>query len=126
MKAKGIWQLVAAVALGFLVLPGVVSANEGKDSGDHVDKRVEHLKEKLSLTDDQTQKVRAILESAKAANEAARAAMQQRKEQTDQQILAVLNEEQKAKYTKIQEKRKEKWQERKEKGNRGWWHKKEN
>ena len=123
MKAKAVRQLIAAVGLGLMVLPGAVWANEGKDSGDHVDKRVEHLKEKLVLTEAQAQQVRTILESAKAANEAARAAMQQRKEQTDQQILAVLNDQQKAKYAKMQEEHKKKWEERKEEGHRGWGHK---
>ncbi len=123
MKVRGIRYLVAAAALGALVLPGAVLANEGGNPAEHVSKRIEHLKEKLSLTDDQVQKVRGILESAQAANKAAWEAMQQRKEQTDQQILGVLNDEQKAKYAKMQEKRKEKWQERKEKGSHHWWHK---
>ena len=107
--------VVGMVAISLLISPGMIFA-DGKEKskgkvvaeGD-VAKRVSHLKEKLTLTDDQTQKVQTILEASQKTLQADREAMEQHKEQTTQQILAILNDKQKAQYVQMKEDRKSKW-----------------
>ena len=115
MRSHRTHRVALAVAFGLALAPGVVRAEHEDGFMKSPAKKAERLREKLSLTDEQTQQVQGILESAHESIEASQAAIKQRLEQADQEILAVLNDEQKPRYATMQEERRKKWQERKDK-----------
>ena len=92
---------IAAFALALLSAPASLSAN---GHGKSIEQKLERMKKHLNLTDDQTSKIKAILESARqqAADgksnrgdtEARREARQDLRESTQKQIMAVLTAEQ--------------------------------
>ena len=90
--------------------PAFAEHNEHKEEGSYGEKRVEKLKEKLSLSDEQTAQIQAILKESEPTQEekdAFKKKMQDRMKTTDDKISAVLTEEQRAKYAELKEKRKE-------------------
>ena len=111
MQGTRLQRLVGIIVAGLVLAPGAALAKQGESQENRINRRVESLRKELSLTDAQAQKIRAMLESSQPSAKADRAAIQQRREQTDQQILVVLNDQQKATYAKAQEERKKKWQE---------------
>lgn|GEM_PF-3227854 len=76
------------------------------------EKKLEKMTEKLSLTADQQTQIRSILESKKKE-------MEDMRRRTDEQIHAVLTEEQKKKYEDMKKEWKEKKAEWKEKQKEG-------
>ncbi len=110
MKAIKI-SVITAVALAGLVSMGQTSAiaNEGHGYEKKFSpaERVEKLKEKLSLTDEQATKLQTIFESHKPSD-AEIAAMKAKKEAFKAEINAVLTPEQAAKLKELREERKDK------------------
>jgi len=109
-------MLVVLVAL--LLVAGVSYAQ--MDSS-RVERRLERMKTDLSLTADQTVKVRAILYEASAQGQkirsehpddpdAGRQAMMKHGEATDKKIEALLTKDQKVKYDKMKEERRQRMQ----------------
>jgi Spy/CpxP family protein refolding chaperone len=87
------------------------------------EERVKQLKDSLSLSDEQTAKVKTIFEhqqqemmaareKAGDDREAMRSAMTEIRTKSDKAILEILNEKQKAKYTKMQEEQQKRMQQR--------------
>ena len=83
----------------------------------NIDKAVEHLTDKLQLSEDQTARIRDILENSRQEREKLQdlnrenlekihSAMEDLREETDSQIQGVLNEEQKAEFEKMMAERK--------------------
>lgn len=114
LKNAGSIMLVAA-----LVLAGPAAwANDG-DKGHDFDpaKKVEKMKKQLNLTDDQAAKIQAIFEKKKAekeaAREAAKKAWEESRQQTHNEISAILTEEQRVKFEENAAKMKEKHKEKK-------------
>ena len=102
---------------------GLVPAIANMQAGSYrVEEKVQQLKQRLSLTEDQTVKVRAILQAAHApagqakagASDADRQAMfqaaKERREKMNQEIKAVLTAQQQTEYDKYQEERRAQWQ----------------
>jgi Spy/CpxP family protein refolding chaperone len=94
-----------AAAAALLTSPVLAFAHESGKKGP--DRKIERLKEKLGLTDDQTAKVRAIFDDTHTK-------MQALMEQTRTQIKAVLTPEQQAKYDQMKKDWEQKREERKE------------
>jgi len=89
-----------------------VPAFAGEGKGEMFEKKLEKMTEKLSLTADQQTQIRSILESKKKE-------MEDMRRRTDEQIHAVLTEEQKKKYEDMKKEWKEKKAEWKEKQKEG-------
>jgi len=81
-----------------------------------IDKQVQNLKDRLTLNDEQTTKIRNILEEANSEREklfelnkddrdAMRSAMRDLRDETDRQTKQVLTDDQKAEYEKMKEER---------------------
>ncbi len=114
MARTRVQHLAGMVAVGMLLAPGLAWAWGKENPEEAITHRMERMTKRLSLTSDQAQKVRAILESAHATMEADHKVMQQHREQASQQVLAVLNDQQKAQYAKMKEARKEKREEKRD------------
>jgi len=84
--------------------PGSTTTNNGTTcpKPGHGGKRLEHMKEALGLSDDQVAKIKAIFESRKGQPHDAAA-----REQTEQEINAVLTPDQQAKWAQIRAEHKE-------------------
>ena len=67
--------------------------------------RVEKIKEHLELSDEQAQKIEAILNEARGQGEVDRSQMRQRRREVHEKIQSVLTEEQKAKAARQREER---------------------
>ncbi len=104
-----------AVLIFFFLLGQTIMAQPPADT----DKRLEHLKDRLALNDDQTAQIRDILERADAERdrlrelneqnrEKTRSAMQDLRDETDQQIDSVLTADQKTEYEKMKKELREK------------------
>lgn len=130
LKRPALYICAIAVAASslFTVQDATAGGRNGKRAS--VEKRVEHLDKKLSLTDDQKQKITAILAEADKQMEASReATKEERKKQREawkaqrdaisSQIADVLTPEQKATYDTMkaeqQDRMKERMEKRKEK-----------
>jgi Spy/CpxP family protein refolding chaperone len=90
----------------------VRAEGDGKHTGKtRTERHFEGLKKKLSLTDDQAIKVKAILSQSKEQRETAQKEAMDRlkkiEDDADQKISGVLNEEQKKKFAAMREKREE-------------------
>lgn len=99
-------SLVIALAL-FVSVPAFANEGGWDGKGNYGEKKVERLKEKLSLNDAQAAQIKAILDSKKEQ-------MIALKKQTHDQINAVLTPEQRQKYEAMKKEFKEKHKERKE------------
>ena len=115
MRVQWVYGLIGIVAVGIVLAPGGVAA-AAKGKAPSIDARVENLKKRLSLSEQQAQQIRGILESSRPSEGADRPAIREHRKQTNQQILAVLNEEQKTKYTRWQRGRLNKMKTRQQKG----------
>ena len=109
---KKLTTMVLALAL-FASAPAFANGDKTCDTKDGVKgnwetKKIDRMKEKLTLTDDQVAKIQAIHEAQKAKFEALRA-------DTEAQVAAVLTPEQKAKHDEMKKEWKEKRKEHKEK-----------
>jgi periplasmic protein CpxP/Spy len=79
--------------------------------------RIKVLKEKLNLTDAQSAKIEQILvkssdemKKLRSGDNPDRSEMKRIRDESNQQIMSVLNDSQKAAFTKMQEERKNRWQ----------------
>jgi Spy/CpxP family protein refolding chaperone len=118
-KRCGVWQLVSVLALALLVQ----ATSPAQPRRLSPEERTAELKKELSLTEEQAAKVKSIFEQhdkevrklfeASGGDRAAmREAMQQKVKQTDEKILALLNPEQKAKYTELMKERRARFEQR--------------
>ena len=83
-----------------------ISALAGGHSEKHDERRMEKLIDKLDLTEQQAEQVKAIMDSKKTERQAIREQMEALKEQTNQELSQVLTGEQMDKFNRMQEKRK--------------------
>ena len=108
--------LVAAAAM-----LSVASVSFAQMDSSGVERRVERMKTDLSLTADQTAKVRTIMfeswaegQKIRAAHpddpDAAREEMMKQRDKSDKKIGALLTDEQKVKYEKMKEERRQRMQ----------------
>lgn len=113
----------ALVLTGLLLVQGTAWATAGHSG--KVDKKVEQLKQELTLTDDQAQQIRQILEADKPSDvkKDDRAAKHDWKHQQDEKIMAVLNDTQKARYQDMQEEHRKEKHEKKHKDEPSQQHK---
>jgi protein CpxP len=118
-KRCGVWQLVSVLALALLVQ----ASSPAQPRRLSPEERTAELKKELSLTEEQAAKVKSIFEQhdkevrklfeASGGDRAAmREAMQQKVKETDEKILALLNPEQKAKYTELMKERRARFEQR--------------
>ena len=104
-------KLVLTLAVFTLISP-IAWAHEGH--GDHEGKSkdpakmADHLKDKLSLSDDQAAKVKDIITKFQQDKEGILNQLKSLKEQKHNDIAALLNDEQRAKYEKMGDKMKDK------------------
>jgi len=116
--------ILAAVLAGSMIGATAASAQPEKTEPDRAERRLEMLKDRLKLDDNQVQKIRAIMEESRKGAEAERskhmgdreAAEKFRTEHrkaTDEKIKGVLNDEQKKEYDKIKEDRRQNFPDRK-------------
>jgi Spy/CpxP family protein refolding chaperone len=105
MKAN--MKTIMALSLAMFLAAGVEKAAfaEMGGHGPNGERKVEKLKEKLNLTDDQATKIENIVNAAGEKHKAIQ-------EDTQKQIDSVLNDEQKKKYAALKEEMKEKMKER--------------
>jgi periplasmic protein CpxP/Spy len=106
-------KIVLLVILSFII----ISVNSIAQSRFTPQERLKNLKERLNLTEDQSAKVEKILTKSDAAVKSLRASdnpdwneMKKLREDSNQQIMSILNDSQKAVFTKMQEERKNRWQ----------------
>ncbi len=92
-------KLIAIVAVAALFSATPALANRG--DGQHLDKKIEKMKEKLTLTDEQASQVRAIFEAKHAK-------MQALMDEATAEVKAVLTPEQAVKYDEMKKEWKEK------------------
>lgn len=111
---------IIAAAMFFLIV-GITSVNAQR--GFDIKERVNALKERLKLNDDQTKKVEAIYEEMRAEMEKARnnssgdretmmSEMMKLREKTNTKIEEILTDEQKTEYKKYLEERRKEMQNR--------------
>lgn len=98
--------LAAVVLMGF----GSMSAQQGKRRPKmSVEEQVSHLKKELSLTDEQTKQVTALYtdfqKKMQEGGENAREQMRTEREKLDNQVKALLTDEQKKAFEKLQAQR---------------------
>ncbi len=102
MKSSHLKQMVTPVlALALLIGVERIAAANPEEKGQFAQKKIEKLKEKLALTDEQSAKIESILNAAGEKHKAIQ-------EDAKKQIDAVLTEEQKKKYAELKEEMKEK------------------
>jgi Spy/CpxP family protein refolding chaperone len=96
MRAK--WLRLGAAFGLTLGMATVAAAGPGGPKGpERAKARVEKMKERLGLSDEQAQKIEAILAEAIAQGETDRGQARERRQQVRDKIQAVLTDEQKAK-----------------------------
>ena len=125
MNVQHRWMVVGIAAVWLWLAPGAASADMmEKDFSGRIARKVDHMKERLALTDDQAQQIRSIFESSHRSTAKSLKAVQARREQTNAQILAVLNDDQKQQYAKLQQEHttSRKDHQNKGQGQGGWFH----
>jgi hypothetical protein len=80
----------------------LVSLNSFAD--DPRDKRINHMSEQLDLSEEQIEKIRTIFESKKEKRQAIHEQMKALRSETNSEISATLNDEQREKFEKMQQK----------------------
>lgn len=108
--------------ISFISLLGLtpVWAGENHEKGSHdkmehrSEKRLDHLKKKLNLTDEQQKKIQSIQESKREKKKAIHEQMKALHDETQAEIRAVLTPEQQAKFDEMKANRKEHKQQKKE------------
>jgi protein CpxP len=116
MKTRQSIRIMVIAAFGLISLFGLYSISQADEMADRAERHVALMKDRLELTDGQVNEIRAIMETSRLQAErdrekfreagdrdAARAAAEARRQETDQKIKAVLNENQKKEYEKVKE-----------------------
>jgi Spy/CpxP family protein refolding chaperone len=104
MKKMTKWAAVAAsVVLALAATRTVALAGENAGKGDRIQHRVERMKERLTLTDDQARQLQQIFEEAHQQwqgdqGKADRETMRARHEKMHEQIKSILTPEQQEKF----------------------------
>jgi Spy/CpxP family protein refolding chaperone len=104
MKKMTKWAAVAAsVVLALAATRTVALAGENAGKGDRIQHRVERMKERLTLTDDQARQLQQIFEEAHQQwqgdqGKADRETMRARHEKMQEQIKSILTPEQQEKF----------------------------
>ncbi len=99
MKINRNGFLAVLTVLSLVTAPAVYANEGGEREGKDPAKRVEHLKKKLGLNDDQAGKIKALFEAEKAEREA-------RRKKFHDEMAGILTPEQLAKFEKMVEERK--------------------
>ncbi len=111
LQRNGLLALLAALSL--TLAPAIHAFEDGDNpDGGGPEKKIERLKEKLGLNDDQATKLKDLFEAEKVKRDAAR------KESHDK-IAAILTPEQTAKFDEIMKELKEKMKEKRGKHKKG-------
>jgi Spy/CpxP family protein refolding chaperone len=97
-------SLAGALALTLGLAGGAMAGPRGRGP-EAVKERVAKMKQRLDLSDEQAQKIEAILTEAHAQGEADRTQTRQHRREVRERIQAVLTEEQKAKAAEAQKAR---------------------
>ena len=98
MKKMTKWAALAAGALLALAATRATTlADENQAKGDRIQHRVERMKERLSLTDDQARQIEQIFRDAHQQGQGDREAMRERHKKVHDQIQSVLTPEQRDK-----------------------------
>lgn len=116
MKRSG-WMALVLTMMSLAAAPAMAERDGTSDGHEkRMEKRIDHLKEKLKLTDDQTVKVKAIMSVTRDRMETARKESNDRmkalQDEADKKINAVLTDDQKKTYAEMKEKRKERKEKR--------------
>lgn len=115
--ATGLALSVASLAFSPVALA------QGEPSQERIERRMDHLAEKLSLTEAQKLEVQTIFSEQATAqrelHERHKAEREALREQGDAKLSEVLSAEQKAQLDEMRAERRERWQERAEKRKRG-------
>ena len=117
MKKMKQWAaVVAGAVLAVATVRTVAVAGEHAGKGDHTQQRVERMKERLNLTDDQARQLQQIFQDAHQQwqadqGKADKETMRARHEKMDEQIKSILTPEQQQKFEQM----------RKEHRGRGHW-----
>jgi Spy/CpxP family protein refolding chaperone len=117
MKKMTKWAAVAASAvLALAAMRTVALAGENAGKGDRTQQRVERMKERLNLTDDQARQLQQIFQEAHQQwqadqSKADKETMRARHEKMNEQIKSILTPEQQQKFEQM----------RKEHRGRGRW-----
>jgi Spy/CpxP family protein refolding chaperone len=107
MMGKAKWMsIVTALGVG-LALAGRADAGDPQGRRGHrsVAERVQQMRERLGLSDDQARRIEHILDQAAAQGETDRTRLREHRQQVRGQIQAVLTEEQKAKAAELRRER---------------------
>lgn len=98
MKNMTKWAALAAgVVLALAASRATTLADENPAKGDRIQHRVERMKERLNLTDDQARQIEQIFREAHQQGQADREAMRERHKKIHDQIQSVLTPEQREK-----------------------------
>jgi Spy/CpxP family protein refolding chaperone len=117
MKKMMQWAaVVAGAVLAVAAVRTVAVADEHAGKGDHIQQRVERMKERLNLTDDQARQLQQIFQEAHQQwqadqGQADKETMRARHEKMHEQIKSILTPEQQQKFEQM----------RKEHRGRGRW-----
>ena len=117
MKKMTQWvAVVAGAVLAVAAVRTVAVADESAAKGDRIQHRVERMKERLSLSDDQARQIEQLFRDARQQwqsdqTKPDRETMRARREKMNEQIKSILTPEQQQKYEQM----------RKEHGGRGRW-----
>jgi Spy/CpxP family protein refolding chaperone len=107
MKKMTQWAAVVAGAIfAVAAVRTVAVADENPAKGDRIQHRVERMKERLNLTDDQARQLQQIFQDAHQQwqsdqTKPDRATMQARREKMNEQIKSILNPDQQQKWEQM-------------------------
>jgi Spy/CpxP family protein refolding chaperone len=108
LEKNMIKKIATVTVLTTLLAAGIAVAKPSFDDPEKMtawlDKRVERMTEKLSLTNDQATQMKTIMQEQM---EKRKAMMEQHRKETEERFATVLNEEQMKKMQELKEKRKE-------------------
>jgi Spy/CpxP family protein refolding chaperone len=99
------WNVAGALALtlGLATAAAAEPGRRGDGGPEGVKARVAKMKENLGLSDEQAQKIEAILDEARGQGRTERSQARQRRREVHEKIQAVLTEEQRAKAAELRE-----------------------
>ena len=125
MTARKTTLLIAVATIMMMSVIGLFSVARADEKADRAERHISLMKDRLELTDGQVNEIRAIMETARLQAErdrekfqkagdrdAARAAAEARRQETDKKIMAVLNKNQKKEYEKFKEEMRQRRQDR--------------
>jgi Spy/CpxP family protein refolding chaperone len=97
MKMTQLASVVAGAVLALAASRTPVLADQNPAQGDRIQHRVERMKERLGLTDDQAKQVEQIFRDASQQGKADQEAMRERHKKVHDQIQSILTPEQRDK-----------------------------